>query len=114
MGLCEILLPQSGGADRSSVLLWMVANRKTFFSHLKHDTPKKFISVQVHAMFRIFSRLYLTVTAFSNEELKLFTLGSKPPNSTDKNNNFTLQYTGVAGPPLPQFMTSFVLLCDFD
>ena len=37
----------------------------------------------------------------------------KPPDSIEKNSNFTSQNTGVSGLPLLQSVSLFVLLCDF-
>lgn len=68
-------------------------------------------------MFWIFSLLILPSDCpFWPGNEAVILLSSKPqskPNSCDKNSNFTLQNTGVAGLQPPRSASLFVLLCDF-
>ena len=68
----------------------------------------------MYAIFWILSQTYLAIkqpfTPRNWTESK--TISLKPPDSIDKNSNFTLQNTGVVGLPLPRSVGLFVLLCD--
>lgn len=74
---------------------------KTVFKTLKNGPPKEIISVYVYAIFRIFSPLNLAVRQpFPTGTEADILLPSKLPYSFDKNSNFTMLNTGVAGLPL--------------
>ena len=75
------------------------AGSKTYFSHLKER-----LTYHLSVIF-IFSALSCRQTALSDGELKPLypsMLSPKPPDSIEKNCNFTLQNTEVAGLPLPR------------
>lgn len=85
-------------------------SRSTRFSHLKKTHIKT--SVQVDAIFRIFSVLLWRQTALSDKELKPLypsTLSSKPPDSFDENRNFTSQNMGASSLPLLRLIGLFIL-----
>lgn len=56
--------------------------------------------------------VYSSGSLQKNEKKAAVSLSSKPPDSIDKNCNFTSQNAEVARLPLPGSVSLFVLLCD--
>ena len=72
---------------------------------------KSVISFSVCCIQNIFSVFLWHQTEFSIRKPNM-ALSPKQPGSIGKINNFIL-HTGIDGPPLPQSVNLFVLLCDF-